>query len=61
MGSPIIGENSGSKQDPSRLPAALTAEVIKANGLPTAETGEALVEGNGQPAEGISRGAICRR
>jgi hypothetical protein len=47
----ITDENSGSEQDPSRLPAALAAEVIRADGLPTAATGEASVEGNDQPAE----------
>ena len=49
--SPITGENSGSKQDPSSLPAALTAEVNKADSLPTAITEEASVEGNGRLAE----------
>jgi hypothetical protein len=39
------------KPDPSHLLTALTAETIRANGLPTIVVREALVEGNGQPAK----------
>jgi hypothetical protein len=55
-----VGENSGSEQDPSSLPAALTAEVIRADGLPTAATGEAAVEGNVQPAEEFPEEPLIR-
>jgi hypothetical protein len=58
MGSPSVGINSNVGMSPtmgesfSNHLLALTAEAIT-DGLPTAVTEEALVEGSGQPTEGF--------